>query len=101
MIAMTDPEPTEVSDLVAAAAASPTEMAGAVETDTESAFAWGLTEPILDDESHRPRSWLVTGAAVAASLAVVAAVDARRLRRVRWAPAFWPSGSASVRQRRR
>ncbi|MFV8266416.1 hypothetical protein ACNQR9_25705 [Mycolicibacterium peregrinum] len=56
--------------------AEPTELAGAAESDTQSAYAWGLTAPIADDDVQR--SWVtptrVTVAAVTISIALAAGV---------------------------
>lgn len=61
-------EDTQVSDAVAELAAEPTQLADAVETtDSE---AWSLCD---EEPEARVRPWWITGAAVAASLAVVGA----------------------------
>ncbi|MDH6199278.1 hypothetical protein M2272_005947 [Mycobacterium frederiksbergense] len=58
--------------------AEPTELAGTAEADTQSAYAWGLDEPIPDDEP-RP-SWItptrITVAAVTLSLIAAIGVAA-------------------------
>lgn len=70
--------------------AEPTELAGIAESDTQSAYAWGLAEPLPDESPQRPRSWFIVGSAVAASLTVVvvaAWVAVPHLRQTRTTPA--------------
>lgn len=61
-------EDTQVSDAVAELAAAPTQLADVV--DTQGSEAWSLCD---EEPETRVRPWWITGAAVAASLAVVGA----------------------------
>lgn len=68
-MATEDATPTEVSDVVAAAASEPTELAGVADLDTTASEAWSLCNE--EPEPRRLRPWFITGAALAVSLAVV------------------------------
>lgn len=64
-----DVAPTEVADVVAVAASEPTELAGIAEADTAASEAWSLCPD--EPEPRSLRTWAITGAALAASLAAV------------------------------
>lgn len=82
-------------------AAEPTELAGAAEAETQSAYAWSLDDPVEDYPTQRLTPRRITVAATVVSLAVItgaAAVAVMHLRKndPAPAPAAAPATSTAV-----